>query len=137
MILLIIAAIFVATGSRNKTYLGNQALSTYCEGASRPPTRRQIRLARSSNFLFLVQLYRRLWESCMSKHMDGQKLQQSNQILQEAGAHLRKKRDHLQVRHDKQLSRLRFFEQALELSRKRLVSVLDDCPFILNLAGSL
>jgi hypothetical protein len=73
----------------------------------------------------------------MSKHIDGQKLQQSNQILQEAGAHLRKKRDHLQVRHDKQLSRLRFFEQALDLSRKRLVSVLDDCPFTLNLAGSL
>lgn len=74
----------------------------------------------------LVGLYRRLWESCVSKHIDGEKLVQDNLVLKEAGTHLRKKRDGLQVRRDKQLSRLRFFEQALELSRERLVSVLDD-----------
>ncbi|CRL31159.1 unnamed protein product [Penicillium camemberti] len=85
----------------------------------------------------LVGLYRRLWESCVSKHIDGQKLEQDNLILKEAGAYLRKERDSLQVRHDKQLSRLRFFEQALDLSRERLVSVLDDWnhPSRLNLAG--
>ncbi|KAJ5203012.1 hypothetical protein N7449_005091 [Penicillium cf. viridicatum] len=87
----------------------------------------------------LVGLYRRLWESCVSKHIDSQKLEQSNRILKEAGTHLRQKRDGLQLRHDKQLSRLRFFEQALELSRERLVRVLDDWnhPSRLNLAGSL
>ncbi|KAI3286495.1 hypothetical protein DTO002I6_8166 [Penicillium roqueforti] len=74
----------------------------------------------------LVGLYRRLWESCVSKHIDGEKLEQDNLVLKEAGTHPRQKRDGLQLRHDKQLSRLRFFEQALDLSRERLVSVLDD-----------
>jgi hypothetical protein len=75
----------------------------------------------------------------VSKHPDGQKLEQDNLVLKEAGAHLRKERDGLQVRHDKQLFRLRFFEQALELSRERLVSVLDDWNHssILNLAEFL
>ncbi|KAF3003917.1 hypothetical protein E8E15_001221 [Penicillium rubens] len=85
----------------------------------------------------LVGLYRRLWESCVSRHIDGQKLEQSNQILKEASTHLTKARDGLQLRHDKQLSRLRFFEQALESSRGRLASLLDDWnhPSRLNLAG--
>ncbi|CAG7947638.1 unnamed protein product [Penicillium salamii] len=85
----------------------------------------------------LVGLYRRLWESCVSKHIGGEKLEQRNLALKEAGTHLRKERDGLQVRHDKQLSWLRFFEQALELSRERLTSVLDDWnhPSRLNLAG--
>jgi hypothetical protein len=75
----------------------------------------------------------------VSKHIDGQKLEQDNLVLKEAGANLRKERDSLQVRHDKQLSRLRFFEQALEVSRERLVSVLDDWnhPSGLNLTVSL
>jgi hypothetical protein len=75
----------------------------------------------------------------VSKHIDGQKLEQENLLLEEAGAHLRKKRDGLQLRHDKQLARLHFFEQALESSRERLTSVLDDWnhPFRLNLAGLL
>ncbi|CAG8059819.1 unnamed protein product, partial [Penicillium salamii] len=87
----------------------------------------------------IVGLYRRLWESCVSKHIDGQKLEQDNLVLKETGAKLRKERDGLQVRHDKQLFRLRFFEQALELSREKLVSVLDDWnhPSRLNLAEFL
>ncbi|CAG8160898.1 unnamed protein product, partial [Penicillium salamii] len=87
----------------------------------------------------LVGLYRRLWESCVSKHIDGQKLEQENMVLKEADTNLRQKRDGLQTRHDKQLSRLRFFEQALELSREKLISVLDEWNHFssLNLAGSL
>ena len=87
----------------------------------------------------LVGIYRRLWESCVSKYMDGEKLEQDNLVLKEAGTHLRKERDGLQIRHDKQLSRLRFFEQALNMSRERLTSVLDDWnhPSRLNLAGPL
>ena len=73
----------------------------------------------------------------MSKHINGQKLEQSNQILKEASTHLLKERDGLQLRRDKQLSQLRFFEQALESSRARLTRVLNDWnhPSRLNLAG--
>ena len=87
----------------------------------------------------IVGLYRRLWESCVSKHIDGQDLEQRNQILKEASRHLTKERDGLQLRHDKQLSRLRFFEQALESSQGRLTRVLDDWdhPCRLNLPGFL
>ncbi|KAI1829306.1 hypothetical protein DTO027I6_9807 [Penicillium roqueforti] len=72
-----------------------------------------------------VRLYRRLWESSVSKHIDGEKLEQNNQILKEAGTHLRKEGDGLQLHHEKQLARLRFFEQALESSRERLRNILD------------
>ena len=73
----------------------------------------------------------------MSKHIDCEKLEQDKLALKEASTNLRKKRIGLQVRHDKQLSRLHIFEQALELSRARLISVLDDWnhPSRLNLAG--
>ena len=72
----------------------------------------------------------------MFKHIDGQKLQQSNQNLKEAGTHLRKERDGLQLYHEKQLARLRFFEQAVESSREGLTKVLDGWNhcFRLNLA---
>ncbi|CAG7957842.1 unnamed protein product [Penicillium nalgiovense] len=85
----------------------------------------------------LVGLYRRLRESCVSKHIDVQKLDQSNQTLKEAETHLRKERDGLQLHHEKQLARLRFFEQALESSRERLISLLDDWNYPLspNLTG--
>jgi hypothetical protein len=87
----------------------------------------------------LVGLYRRLWESCVSKHINGQKLEQSNNILKEASTQLTTERDVPQLRHEKQLSQLRSFEQALELSRERLISVLDDWnhPSRLNLVGFL
>jgi hypothetical protein len=73
----------------------------------------------------------------VSKHIDDQKLEQENMVLKEADTNRRQKRDGLQARHDKQLARLRFFEQALDLSRERLVGVLDDWnhPSRLNLAG--
>ena len=85
----------------------------------------------------LVGLYRRVWESCVSKHIDVQKIDQGNEILKEAGTYLRKKRDGLQLHHEKQLARLRFFGQALESSRERLISLFDDWnyPYSLNLAG--
>jgi hypothetical protein len=120
---LTIAALPFAAGSRNKTHPATEPfqpiLKVLADLESDDP-----------KFAFpaarLVGLYRRLWESCVSKHIDGQKLVQGNLVLKEAGAHLRKERDGLEVRHDKQLYRLCFFEQALELSRERLVSVLDD-----------
>ena len=49
MLLLTIAALSFATGSGNMTYLGDGALSTHVEGASRPRTRRsQVRLSSGS-----------------------------------------------------------------------------------------
>jgi fibrillarin-like rRNA methylase len=39
----------------------------------------------------LVGLYRRLWESCVSKYIDVQKIDQSNEMLKEAGAYLKKR----------------------------------------------
>jgi hypothetical protein len=39
-LLLTIAVLSLATGSGNKTYLGDRTLSTYLKGASRPRTRR-------------------------------------------------------------------------------------------------
>ena len=92
---------------------------------------------RNDRHIFLVLVTSYVWESCVSKHIGGQELQQSNQNLKEAGTHLREERDGLQLRHDKQLARLRFFEQALESSRERLTSLLDDWnyPSSSNLTG--
>jgi hypothetical protein len=72
----------------------------------------------------------------VSKHIDGEKLEQNNQKLKGASMHLSNETDGLQLRHDKQLSQLNHFEQALESSRERLTNVLDDWnyPFKLNLA---
>lgn len=85
----------------------------------------------SKSTVFLI--LRRLWEPCVSKHIYGERLEQSIQIFNETGTQLRKEMDCLQLRHDRQLSRLRFFEQALEYSRERLK--LDDWnyPSRLNL----
>ena len=58
----------------------------------------------------LVGLFRRLWESCVSKHIDVHELEQSNRSLKEAGTYLRKERDGLQLYHEKQLARLRFLK---------------------------
>jgi hypothetical protein len=62
----------------------------------------------------------------VSKHIDGQKLEQRNQNMKEAGTYLRKERDGLQLHHEKQLARLHFFGKALESSRERLSSLLDE-----------
>lgn len=62
----------------------------------------------------------------MFKHIDGEKLEQSNRSLKEDGTRLRNERDSLQRHYEKKLAQLRFFEQAVESSRERLVSLLDD-----------
>ena len=72
----------------------------------------------------LVGLYRRLWESCVSKHLDCEKTNETNQLLREASVHLSNERDSLQLCHAEQLSRLRFFDQALKSSRERLSGLL-------------
>ena len=85
----------------------------------------------------LVGLYRRLWESCVFKHIDGEKLEQNTHVSKDAGMHLTKERNGLQLHYEKQLARLRFFEQALQSYRERLISLLDDWnyPFSPSLTG--
>jgi hypothetical protein len=74
----------------------------------------------------IVGLYRRLWESCTSKHIEGSKLAKANHGLRETHRHLTDKRNQMQSRHDDQIARLQFFDQALESSRLRLSDILKD-----------
>ena len=87
--LLTIAVFPFAAGSRNKTYLSDRALSTYLKvlaDLERDNPKFAFSAAR------LVGLYRRLWESCVTKQIDGEKLEQKNLSLKEAGTHEKGKR---------------------------------------------
>ncbi|KZN90162.1 hypothetical protein EN45_002740 [Penicillium chrysogenum] len=72
--------------TKEKQYFGDRALSTRREAAR------------------LVGLYGRLWDSCVSKHIDGEKLEQDNLVLKEAGTHMRKERDGPRIHHDNRKS---------------------------------
>jgi hypothetical protein len=74
----------------------------------------------------LVGLYRRLWESCMAKHMEGKKLAKGNDDLRETQQKLTNEKNRMQSSHDNQLARLHFFDQALESSRLRLTEILKE-----------
>lgn len=74
----------------------------------------------------IVGLHRRLWESCISKHIEGCKLSKANHTLRETHRHLTDERNKMQSRHDDQIARLQFFDQSLELSRLRLSDILKD-----------
>jgi hypothetical protein len=74
----------------------------------------------------IVGLYRRLWESCMAKHMEGKKLVHANDGLRETQQKLMDEKNEMQSSHDDQLARLHFFDQALESSRLRLSEILKE-----------
>ncbi|KAJ6004700.1 hypothetical protein N7540_013069 [Penicillium herquei] len=74
----------------------------------------------------ILGLYRRMWESCVSKHVDCQEQARTNQSLEKARLHLANEREKLQHRHDEQLSHLRFFEHAFHVSRERLTGIISD-----------
>jgi hypothetical protein len=74
----------------------------------------------------LVGLYRRLWELCMAKHMEGKKLAKGNDDLRETQQKLTNEKNRMQSSHDNQLARLHFFDQALESSRLRLTEILKE-----------
>ncbi|KAJ6001209.1 hypothetical protein N7481_001618 [Penicillium waksmanii] len=74
----------------------------------------------------ILGLYRRLCRSCVSKHLDGESLERDNQTLREANMHLNDERDGLQLHRDEQQSRLLLLDRDLELSRQRLISILND-----------
>ncbi|KAJ5993141.1 hypothetical protein N7451_008865 [Penicillium sp. IBT 35674x] len=74
----------------------------------------------------LLGFFRRVWESCLSKHVDIQRLEEANQILRAGNAQHSGEADHLKHRQDDQLARLHAFESALERTRQNLLGVLDD-----------
>ncbi|KAJ6004626.1 hypothetical protein N7540_012995 [Penicillium herquei] len=74
----------------------------------------------------ILGLYRRLWESCISKHVECKEQVQRNQTLEEAKRHLSKERETLQRRYNEQLSHLQFFDHALHSSRERLNEILSE-----------
>lgn len=61
----------------------------------------------------IVGLYRSLWESCTSKHIQGSRLAKANHRLREAHRHLADERNKSQSRHDDQIARLQFIDRAL------------------------
>ena len=73
-----------------------------------------------------VGLYRRLWASCVPKHLEGGIPDENHKTSKEATTKLSNERDGLQLRPDEQLSRLYSFEQALEKTQERLTGLLKD-----------
>ncbi|CAI7600295.1 unnamed protein product [Penicillium pancosmium] len=74
----------------------------------------------------ILGLYRRLWDSCMSKHTGSEKLRQTNQELKRENTRLENEKGLLLAHHDEQLSQFDHLNQALEASRERLISILND-----------
>ncbi|KAJ6058286.1 uncharacterized protein N7446_007914 [Penicillium canescens] len=74
----------------------------------------------------LVGLYRRLWESCIAKHHDGQQLATDNNQLRITNIQLLRERESLKQRQNNQIARLSLFEHALEQVREGIVGVLKD-----------
>ncbi|KAJ5982583.1 hypothetical protein N7451_012683 [Penicillium sp. IBT 35674x] len=72
----------------------------------------------------LVGIYRRLWESCVAKHRECDKMIDTNLRLKQAGMQLSNERDSLQARHDQQVTRLRLFDQVLRSSQEQMSGML-------------
>ena len=74
----------------------------------------------------LVGLYRRLWESCVSKHVDSQRLREANRQLRITNFQLLQESEYLKHRHDYQEARLAVFEHGLAKAREGIAGVLRD-----------
>lgn len=74
----------------------------------------------------LVSLYRRLWESCVSKHIDSQRLEEGNQQLRTMNSQLHYEGSHLKRTHDDQLSHFHAVEQDLMNVRQDLLRMLKE-----------
>ena len=72
----------------------------------------------------LVSLLRRLWESCVSKHIDSQRLEAGNQQLRAMNSQLHFEGDHLKLTHEDQTSHFYAVEQDLLKVRQDLLGVL-------------
>ncbi|KOS37215.1 hypothetical protein ACN38_g12001 [Penicillium nordicum] len=74
----------------------------------------------------LVGLYRRLWESCISKHHADQSLAADNNELRITNTQLFREREYLKQQQNNQITRLTLFEEALGKVREGIVGVLKD-----------
>ncbi|CAG8244125.1 unnamed protein product [Penicillium salamii] len=72
----------------------------------------------------LVGLYRRLWESCVSKHVDGLQIEAANEKLRTGNIQLCNEGSHLKHRQDEQVARLHAIDDALDEVRGKLIGVL-------------
>lgn len=72
----------------------------------------------------LVGLYRRLWESCISKHLDTQRLQEVNHQLRANNLQLCQERETLQNQYEDLEALLAHFQQGLEKARDGILNVL-------------
>jgi hypothetical protein len=78
-----------------------------------------------------VGLYRRLWASCVPKHLEGEIPDENDKTSKEATTKLSHERDGPQLRSDEHLTRLYSFERAFDRTQERLISILRDwnqCP---------
>lgn len=73
----------------------------------------------------LVGLYRRLWESCVSKQMREAQLVQENHSLREAIDHVQTEKHDLSIRSEGLKIKLEAFDRALESSRQQIMSIMD------------
>jgi hypothetical protein len=72
----------------------------------------------------LVGLYRRLWESCVSKHVDSQQIEAANEKLRTGNIQLCNEGNHLKHRQEEQVARLHAIDDALDEVRGKLIGVL-------------
>lgn len=74
----------------------------------------------------ILGLYRRLWESCVSKHGGNERLENINHDLKEENVRLLDEKSRLQAHHHEQRAEFDRLDQALDLFRFRLVNILDE-----------
>ncbi|KAI2791677.1 hypothetical protein POX_c04545 [Penicillium oxalicum] len=74
----------------------------------------------------LVGLYRRVWESCVSKDVDTQRLEEANQVMRAENNQFCREGDYLKRREGDQVARLVSFERSMDEVRQSLLGVLKD-----------
>ncbi|KAJ5267843.1 hypothetical protein N7478_010651 [Penicillium angulare] len=73
----------------------------------------------------LVGLYRRLWESCVSKQMREIQLVRENHSLREAIDHIQTEKHDLSIRAKELKTKLEAFDRALDSSRQQILGIMD------------
>ncbi|KAJ5267233.1 hypothetical protein N7478_010249 [Penicillium angulare] len=73
----------------------------------------------------LVGLYRRLWESCVSKQMREVQLVRENHSLREAIDHTQTEKHDLSIRAEELKIKLEAFDRAFESSRQQIMGIMD------------
>ncbi len=74
----------------------------------------------------LLSLFRRLWESCVSKQIDSQRLEVGNQQLRAMNSQLQLEGTHLKNTHDDQLYHFHAVEQKLMDARRGMFRLLNE-----------